>query len=89
MTQMMKPLISTPKERSDASVWNTILTTTTVRACVVKDVGVGPLSVGIAVLTRGVTSMISVVRQGFSVPTASRHFFIPSVVLHLAAIPNA
>ena len=55
----------------------------------VKDVGVGPLSVIIAVLTRGVTSMISVVRQGFSVPTALRHFFIPSVVVHLVAIPNA
>ena len=88
MTQMMKPLISMPKERSDA-VWLVIPIITTVWACVVKGVGVGPLSVGIAVSTRGVTSMISVVKKAFTVPTVSRHFFIPSVVLHLAAIPNA
>ena len=89
MTQMMKPLISSSKERSDAVVWKVIPIITTVWACVVKDVRVGPLSVGIAVLTGGVTSMISVVKQGFSVPTVSRLFFIPSVVLHLVAIPNA
>ena len=88
MTQMMKPLISTPKERGDA-VWKVIPIMTTVWACVVKDAGVGPLSVGIAVLTGGVTSMISAVKQSFSVPTVSRHFFILSVVMHLAAIPNA
>ena len=88
MTQMMKPVISTPKERSDA-VWLVIPIMTTVWACVVKGVGVGPLSVGIAVLTRGVTSMISVVKQAFTVATVTRQFFIPSVVLHLAAIPNA
>ena len=88
-TQMMKPLISSPKERSDASIWNMIPITTNVRACVVKDVGVGPLSVGIAVFTGGVMSTISVVKQSSSAPTVSRHFFIPSVVLHLAAIPNA
>jgi len=41
---------------------------TTVWACVVKDVRVGSLSVGIAVLTGGVTSMICVVEKGFSVP---------------------
>ena len=89
MTQMMKPLISSSKERSDAVVWKVIPIITTVWACVVKDVRVGPLSVGIAVLTGGVTSMISAVKQGFSVPTVSRHFFILSVVMHLAAIPNA
>ena len=89
MTQMMKPLISSSKERSDAVVWNMIPIITTVWACVVENVRVGPLSVGIAVLTGGVTSMISVVKQGFSVPTVSRPFFIPSVVMHLVAIPNA
>ena len=55
----------------------------------VKDVGVGQLCVGIAVLTRGATSMISVAKESSSVPTVSRHFFIPSVVLDLAVIPNA
>ena len=88
MTQMMKPLINTPKERSDA-VWKVIPLITTVWACVVENVRVGPLSVGIAVLTGGVASMISVVKQSFSVPTVSRLFFIPSVVMHLVAIPNA
>jgi len=88
MIQMMRPLISTPKERGDA-VWQVILIMTIVRACVVEDVRVGPLSVGIAVFTGAVTSMIGVVKKGFSVPTVSRHFFIPSTVLDLAVIPNA
>lgn len=85
---MIKPLIGKLKERSDA-VWQVIPITTTVWACVVKGVRVGPMSVGIAVSTRGVTSMISVVKKGFTVPIVSRHFFIPSVVQDLAAIPNA
>ena len=88
MTQMMKPLISTPKERGDA-VWKVIPIMTTVWACVVKDAGVGPLSVGIAVFIKGVTSTISAVKKRSTVPTVSRHLFIPSVVLHLVAIPNA
>ena len=62
---------------------------TTVWACVVKDVRVGPLSVGIAVLTGGVTSMICVVGKGFSVPIVSRLLFITSGVLDSAVIPNA
>ena len=89
MTQMIKPLISMLKERSDAVVWQVIRIIITVRACVVKVVGVGSLSVGIAVLTRDATSMISVVKQVFSVPIVSRHFFTPSIVMDLAVIPNA
>ena len=88
MTQMMKPLINTPKERSDA-VWKVIPLITTVWACVVENVRVGPLSVGIAVFIKGVTSTISAVKKRSTVPTVSRHFFILSVVMHLAAIPNA
>ena len=61
---------------------------TSVSACVVKGVRVGGLSVGIAVTTGAVTSMISVVRNGFGVPTVSRHLLTPSVVQGLAAIPN-
>ena len=88
MIQMMKPLISTAKERGDA-VWQVIPVMTIVRACVVKDVRVGPLSVGIAVFTEGVTSTISAAKKGFSALTVSRHFFIPSIVMDLAVIPNA
>ena len=88
MIQMMKPLISMPKEGGDA-VWQVIPIMTIVRECVVEDVLVGPLSVEIAVFTAAVTSMISVAKKGFSVPTVSRHFFIPSTVLDLVVIPNA
>ena len=85
MTQMIRIL----KERSGGAVWKAIPIMTTAWACAVKDVGVGPLSVGIAVITGGVTSMTCVVEQGFSVPIVSRHLFIPSGVLASAVIPNA
>jgi len=93
---MIKPIISKLTERNggrrsghNARVCQATPITTTVSACVVKDVRVGVGFVMIAVFTKGVTSTISAAKKGFTVPIVSRHFFIPSIVMDLAVIPNA
>lgn len=54
-----------------------------------KDVRVGVGFVMIAVIIGGVMSTICAAEKGGTVPTVSRHGFIPFHVLDLAAIPNA